>query len=403
MAQAGTNDTNESGDPWKESQGNKTKLRRDLATKLKPARVEDRWNQKSHSLPLPNQLKEGSLNSICTPGREGVQQSSFTEKVRALAELFIEDFADETYGDVADNPEALDEVCRNTKIIVSAAATSDPVAQSTTASNAASTTFSQRFQLGILSGIVIGVLFTSVAWLTLAPSVNPVDAMMPTDQLGLSELAVAVDPSVFYGASKGLYNVARVNHNKAAEYTETDFVTEVKSARSRFDFLANNAGVVNEVLLTPIEEGLQRGVQYRLVLSDYRQDNEKIRLLRESMGLRDEEILAAPARSVHDKLAEFINRIHQDKSTNPQSKYIGDIELRWNTKFLFNTMWIRDSGQEDAVAHVGLHFHRPKDNWPSIRVSRRIAPEMIANVEQEFGFIFNNALPMDAIPTSAAE
>ena len=96
---------------------------------------------------------------------------------------------------------------------------------------------------------------------------------LPQESGFLGRYLAGFDSSIFYKVEDGGYEVARVLPNNAALYNETEFDRELDETVSSFDILANTAGVVRERWLPIIEHGLRRGVNYRIILSDYRVAN----------------------------------------------------------------------------------------------------------------------------------
>lgn len=392
---------------WKPSSGKLTKLEPKIARKLTVSGVA----AKALAIKYCDDEKflvESRIRAITDPGRAGLREKSFLETVGALAELYPDRFAGKTYGDVAENESALEHVA-NTLILKGL----DPQVESEsevtneepeTASADTEPVPEEQSQNQIsLKVFVGGCLLASAVTAVIVGWIATSTPDSGSDRKTLSQWVIEADSSIFYGSKDGRYDIGRINANKSAEYSETDFVREISEAKSSFDILANNAGFVREIMFAPMEKGIRRGVNYRIVLSDYRNSNEWLSVFRDAIGDEFQGSHIEASRDIHIKIREFVDRINSDKANNPNSEFTGSVEVRWNSLFLFNTMWIRDSGQENAVGHLGIHFHRGKPTWPSIRVSRKIAPDVVTSIEREFRYIFEHASAFDAIEVPTDE
>lgn len=373
---------------WVPSHGGLTKLTKDISGYMTAAKVRTRF-QAAHGgrVKLPDSLKDSRISSISNETRGGLSEQTFGETVRALAPLYPEFFSGRRYRDVADNPDSLKETGDDFIDPGIKHAVGQPI-------NApgGQVVLWKLLQVSVAIGIGIGIATMMIA------SFPKDGGDSPKDPLSVSQYLARLDPQLFYGSKDGLYDVARLNVNKEAEYSETDFAGEIAGTWATFDIMANNAGFVKEIMFPIMEEGLQRGVRYRIVLSDYRTSNQWNELFSEMAGYKQTGATAVPAQDTHQTVAEFLQRIETDKLSNPRSKYTGSLEIRWNPRFLFNTMWIRDAGQDDAIAHLGIHTYRGKGTWPSLRVSRKTAPDMVDSIAQEFRFAFDNGIEFGELP-----
>lgn len=423
---AASNDNSQS--TWVVATGTKIKLAQPMADKLTARLVADRYKVLHPGTDqLPTVLDTRRIQMIVNPKGEGVVKTNFIDSVQGLADIFEEMFLGKSYGEIADNVDALGEESKLPVVPPNSSAAapnksdfgSDSIAENEKSVShhpnsgkeivRAPTQYPLiigALSISLLGAILFGIyyrnqcqrLVNEIAGLTTLVKQVPDPTKLPSKRSYVSNYLHHADPTIFYGSLDGVYDVARVNFCKRAEYDETAFTQEVGGSQFSFDMLINNGGFVRETLIPLMEEGLRRGVRYRLVLTDYRTSNRWSDLFRKEVGDKTEDSHREPSKDNHQKLHEFLERVNGDKASNPNTQFTGSVVVKWNQKFLFNTMWIRDGGGDEAIAHLGMHFYRGKNSWPSIRVSKKTAPDMVRSVEQEFRMLFDEALDFDAVP-----
>lgn len=229
------------------------------------------------------------------------------------------------------------------------------------------------------------------------------DGPRASDSQGLTmeKLSAAVshiEPSVFYGSDDNRYEVARVLPDRAALGGETNFIKDLQDATYTFDMLANTGGVVREEWAPIIEEGLRRGVDYRLILCDYRDSNPHFGSFSAAVGEMDRSLGRGAANEHHRQLLELTNKLADDARRGSERVYRGSLTVKWNQKPLLYTMWLRDAGEEDAIGHLGVHFYQGKNFWPCTRCSRKTAPRMVENMAAEFEAAWKASIPFNDLP-----
>ncbi|MFO0900504.1 MAG: hypothetical protein U0836_24000 [Pirellulales bacterium] len=212
----------------------------------------------------------------------------------------------------------------------------------------------------------------------------------------LSALFRRYAPLVFSLPEGSAYEFARVVPHRAALRTTTDLVAELRGTQQSFDLHTNVGGAFVDQLPL-IEEGVKRGVRYRLIFSDYRPTNCRLAPFLEDVN----EGGAGPAREVlrlhHQHLDKVIQRLKAAGGAGP-----GSLEVRWNRKLMLYGLWLRDRELESALAHLEVYLYHGKPAWPCLRTSRSMAPELMKNLVEEFEFAWEAAAPYEAIPLEAA-
>ncbi len=205
-------------------------------------------------------------------------------------------------------------------------------------------------------------------------------------------------PDVFYGRPGMPYEFSRVIPRNSSLKGETNFVKELDDTIYSFDMLANTAGVVREQWLPIIEEGLRRGVDYRIILSDYRESNHRFEDF--SKSVNEQTVLLSRGASIehHKQLEELLERINADEAKGKDREFRGTLQVKWNPRVLLYTMWIRDAREKDALAHLGVHFYQGKNQWPNFRFSKEVAPDMVENMVTEFEVAWQSSLDYGELP-----
>lgn len=194
------------------------------------------------------------------------------------------------------------------------------------------------------------------------------------------------DPIAFSYAINGQYSSARVLPDRAA-FKDTNLSEEIGATQSTFDMLANNAQFIRVDHFESLRNIIKRGGRLRIILWDYSQANKSYDPFHDAIaegttGQRGSTEARAGGRMIHDVLEQLRRDVEVDRKT-----YLGSFEYRINPQMLFYTMWIRDwneQGNMNALGHLGVHFYRGQQYWPSIRVSMRNGKELLNNMHKEF-------------------
>ena len=191
----------------------------------------------------------------------------------------------------------------------------------------------------------------------------------------LSAFLAVHDAKVFNNSPTGRYELARVIDNRAALRAETKLTEELLGTKKTLDLLVNNAAIIHYDHMQNLTDLLRRGVHIRLILWDYSDAN---RVAYEAFCRainQDVEGNRGSARDTYNDMERM------------RKKYPGLLEIRFNRKPLFYTMWLRDSRDaQNALAHVSVHFYHGQDTFPSFRVSSRDGDRMLANMRDEFEY-----------------
>lgn len=406
---------------WQPSTGSKTKLKKSVAKQIDFAGVRSRYcAAHAGDETLPKSLIESRIKAIGAPSREGLSESSFIQTLAALGKLFPELFAGKTYGDVAENPKALASNA-NKKIVTEVSsvlpAGDKPLSEVGPRSEDQPTPLKpgkREWLRAILTLSGLLALVISLLWNGIISSRNSTLALRNhqlTEDVAdyrnrintydpLAELPQALgdlDSKVFYGRKDKLYEIVRLIPNNGSLRSNTDFVSELNETVYTFDMIANTAGVVREQWLPIIEDGLRRGVDYRIILSDYRRSNAAFDAFSEAVKEESAMLSRGAAIEHHGQLFALIERLEADKKSGADV-FRGSLQVRWNPYPLLHTMWIRDLGQPTALAHLGVHFYQGKNTWPSIRLTPRISPDGFDNVAEEFRVSWERSLKFDKLP-----
>ncbi|MEP3480859.1 MAG: hypothetical protein ABJZ55_16545 [Fuerstiella sp.] len=186
-------------------------------------------------------------------------------------------------------------------------------------------------------------------------------------------------------------------------HSQTDFSAELIETQTSFDLLANNAGIIKHYWDKAIRDGLERGVRFRIVLSDYRApaspgEISRFQILAADVDAADTETSQREvAKTTHESLDRLLGDIALDSQLS-KPKYSGSLEIRWNQKFLFNTLWLRDAHTDFGFGHIGIHFRQGKSKWPNFRFSKSEAPELLENSQKEFELIWKEAVRYESVP-----
>jgi hypothetical protein len=249
-----------------------------------------------------------------------------------------------------------------------------------------------RYRRGILGAlaVVVAMLIASTAFAIYAsrrPSLRSV---------ALFRFLRIHDPAVFYGSPVQQYELARIAWNYDILRNHTNLGAEIAGTTRTFDLLANNAQYIRNSQRDNILNIIRRGGRVRVILWDYSEPN---RVHYDAFLRATEQPVLAETRAGAVAVDREVAAMQRLIAANKR-RYPGSLELRWNQKPLFYTMWLRDYGvPSNTLAHLGIHFYRGQDYWPALRLSRRDGARMIENMHAEFEHAWAAALPRPAGPS----
>ena len=195
------------------------------------------------------------------------------------------------------------------------------------------------------------------------------------------------DAKVFNNSPNGRYEVARAIDSRGSLRGETKLSDELLGTRKTLDLLVNNAAIIHYDHMQNLTELLKRGVHIRLVLWDYSDANrvaydEFCRAIHQ-----DADGNRGDARDTHADMLTMQQAIARDPKLYP-----GTLEIRFNRKPLFYTMWLRDAAiPQNALGHISIHFYQGQQAFPSFRVSDRDGRRTLQNMHDEFEYAWRNS------------
>jgi hypothetical protein len=209
----------------------------------------------------------------------------------------------------------------------------------------------------------------------------------------LSAFMALHDPGTFNHGANGQYELARVL-TYSAQADETKFGEEILATTSSFDILVNNAAVIRYPRLETIQDIVRRGARVRIIVWDFSPSNPCYEPFCDATGQRVDANRTA-AQQLYDDLKKVQAAIAADRQ-----HYRGTLDFRVNPRPLFYTMWVRDWDRPGtALGHLGVHLYQGQPTWPTVRVSPRSSPRMLANFHEEFEYAWRTSLPDLPAPT----
>lgn len=227
-----------------------------------------------------------------------------------------------------------------------------------------------------------GILFTIILLVTIV--LTAYVSYAPSPDLEFWKYLQNRDPNVYNSSKSGVYYTARLLPDQSSLHKDTDFRADLISAQVSFDLYANTAGYVLRTFNSEIEDLIKRGVNLRILLSDFELPTDNFDIFARSVK---EDPDGSRKEVLHSKqvLDEILSRANHDRGT-----YRGTIEVRYTKELLLYTTWIRDRNTPNAIAHLGVHFHGGKDKCPSLRAGRD-SGNLIQNITTEFDNIWGKA------------
>lgn len=219
------------------------------------------------------------------------------------------------------------------------------------------------------------------------------DIILSRSDRALAHYLVNRDPAIFSKEPQAdRYNIARVLIDQNALTSEADFGQEIDGTKVSFDFLGNTGGRVFRSNRDQFIALVKRGVNVRILLSDYSRDNRPdFDSFARAVG--DDSVLAIKDDSV---VSLWIRQLAATAAKD-RTVYRGSVELRWFVKPLFYTMWIRDGRSDNGIAHLGVHMYRGKSKWPAFRFGNMSLP-MVASLQDEYDSVWSHAKQPPALP-----
>jgi hypothetical protein len=201
----------------------------------------------------------------------------------------------------------------------------------------------------------------------------------------LSRFLPLHDPVTFNHGQDG-YEIARVL-TYAAQGHETNFSEEIRATEGSMDLLVNNAALTHLRYRPDFEAILRRGARVRIIVWDFSPSNVCYEPFCEAIG-QDVEGNRGDARQFYKDLVRLRDEVRRDRTT-----YRGSLDFRVNPRPLFYTMWVRDWDRpRTALGHLAVHLYQGQPTWPTMRVSPRSSPVMLANLHAEFEHAWKTSL-----------
>lgn len=208
----------------------------------------------------------------------------------------------------------------------------------------------------------------------------------------LSNLLAEYEPAIFNGSQEGTYYLGRVIPNTSSLYRDTNFGQELDDIHDSFDMLANTGNFATNFYYNNIIKAVERGVNFRFILSDYRKTNSNYYSFSSAVGEYSADEPYGASLNAHKRLNETIELIASDKRRFP-----GSITIRWNDRPILYTLWIRDRASQSRIAHIGVHLYEGKDEWPYFRLSNKTSGTLINTLTLEFDNVLNNSFDYNII------
>jgi hypothetical protein len=201
---------------------------------------------------------------------------------------------------------------------------------------------------------------------------------------GLQTAVERTDPSAFSRGEGGTYQIARALPDRKALVSETDMVDTIRQSKQTFDTFALTGSVFFNNT-EALEDGLRRGVRFRILLLDHGDANRtNVECYFRHCGINSNGLEWS---SDNAKLAyaTFRRLRREAKASQP-----GSIEVRWWPGPFLNSFWVRDSGTANALSHAELTYYGDVSLNPSVRFGR-LSPQMIASLQVQFDYLWSKS------------
>lgn len=172
------------------------------------------------------------------------------------------------------------------------------------------------------------------------------------------------DPELFRSANTENLQIARVFTTRAELASQTDMKSTLSKANKSFDLMAVTGSAMLTEFRADVLDAIRRGVLVRFLFLNPEQSNRVNFELHAQFALMQPDQMMQMATGYKATLREVIARVRADKRT-----YRGDLQVRYVSKPLVTSGWIRDAREPDAIAHIELRLHSRYPDWPSFRVA----------------------------------
>ncbi len=82
---------------------------------------------------------------------------------------------------------------------------------------------------------------------------------------------------------------------------------------------------------------------------------------------------------------------------NDKTKYPGSFEFKWNKRAVALHDVDERLGEPHAIGHLGVHFYRGQEYFPSFRVSMLDGAKTLRNMHEEFEQAWKDGIEMEPV------
>ena len=195
------------------------------------------------------------------------------------------------------------------------------------------------------------------------------------------------NPKLFDGATINNLEYARVLPNGQSLGSEASFAKIIETTESEF-YIFTNAFKQFYFNEEAIDDSLQRGVKYKILLIDPDTENEHgindhwVYYPEQGMSNRNRNKLIADLESTIDRIKLRQNNILK-------LSYPGTVEVKYYRKPVYFQMWMQDPSRAHGIAQINIaHFDGFK---PHFRVSKDTSKRLFNFLKDEFTLYWNDA------------
>lgn len=212
---------------------------------------------------------------------------------------------------------------------------------------------------------------------------------VPVQKWTISRLLPWYDGTVFQHSRTGHYDFCRLIPKNSDLRETTDFKVELNSTVKSFDVLANT-GEIFRNFKKEFEDMASRKVRIRIILSDTSEANQaNFESFARAVDEKDMGESYSEARNIRHIIQGIVDDI--ERAYPGEAKDL--IQVRLNRKPLLYTMWVRDFGHPNSLAHLSVHYYETRGAWPCFRFSPKTGAEMLVNLDAQFDKAWRDAVP----------
>jgi len=205
---------------------------------------------------------------------------------------------------------------------------------------------------------------------------------------GLQTTVERTDPAAFSRGEGGIYQIARALPDRKTLVSESDMVDTIRQTRETFDAFALTGSVFFNNT-EALNDGLRRGVQFRILLLDHSEANRtNVECYFQHCAINSNG-LEWSRENANQGYAVFRRMRRGSKASQT-----GSIEVRWWRGPFLNSFWVRDSGTTNALGHAELTYYGDVNLNPSVRFGN-LSPRMIGSLQEQFNYLWSNS-PADS-------